>query len=478
MPEEDRIYLEEGIVLEGAEHKYRIVQELGHGAFGITYRVEQLDKTGYSTGVFMAMKELFIYSLNGRDGKNVIAGTHQGLFDNLKENVIERIKTFSFPRHENLVSIEEYFSENNTIYYVSKFYDAETLESILRTRGRLSEKETVSVSYTLCSALAHLHTAGLSHLDLKPSNIMITSGATPLLFDYCLLFPFKENIAGETDSELTIESPGYSPIERSTFYIEKGGATEIDVYGLGASMYSMLTGKIPPEASEILNNGFDELPFRDCHVSDKIIDLLKQMMHPMTNKRYSSLNELSEALVATQQSSEIVSEEITEQTSDSLFSENMDQEERFIEKKERRHLHVSIYVMTALLIMTAGLALYFFLLGKTEGVIEKEEGVIDTTAIISPENKDSINALSNTKPYDHITVEESKKDLPGNNKEGSLTEKSNIEPKATDENKHEVSSVPAQNQTGSHEPSMTPPTEKEEPASAPESPLPEIKVEE
>ena len=129
------------------------------------------------------------------------------------------------------------------------------------------------------------------HLDLKPSNIVMRRDGTPVLIDFGLSKQYDNNGEPESSTNVGSGTPGYAPIEQADYHDGKGFPVTMDVYALGATMFKMLTGQRPPEASSILNDGFPYGLLKKHGVSTNVITAVASAMNPVRGKRCASVKD-------------------------------------------------------------------------------------------------------------------------------------------------------------------------------------------
>ena len=294
------VELKQGSTLKGG--KYKIVKMLGQGTFGITYLAQtrismdgQLGKMDVNVNV--TIKEFFMADLNNRsaDGTNV-EKTSSTLVKNYLSKFRREAENLAKLHHPNIVKVLEVFDENNTTYYVMEYIDGETIDDLIKSKGHLSEREALDITRHVCAALSYMHEHKMLHLDLKPKNLMRNSEGKIFLIDFGLAKQYTEDGEPESSTSIGLGTPGYAPIEQANYKKDGSFPVTLDIYALGASLYKMLVGKTPPEASSVLNEGLPLSQLKSMGVSDGTIDIVKKAMAPMKKERYQFVQALSLAI--------------------------------------------------------------------------------------------------------------------------------------------------------------------------------------
>ncbi|MBD5385658.1 leucine-rich repeat protein [bacterium] len=265
--------------------KYRILRVLGQGGFGITYLAEH---TTLSKKV--AVKEFFPKDFCDRDETLAITSFSQNkseLLARLKARFIKEARNLSNLDNPGIVKIHDIFEENGTAYYVMDYIEGENLNDIVKREGALPEKRAVDYIRKIGMALSYLHSRKMTHFDIKPANIMIrSSDDMPILIDFGLSKQYDSN--GDATSTLMQGiSSGYSPIEMYNTDTLTAFAPQSDIYSLGATLYYLLTGRVPPTATDLLSKRSHLFP-----IANKRLDgAIKKAMEPVESNRPRSVDE-------------------------------------------------------------------------------------------------------------------------------------------------------------------------------------------
>ncbi|MDE6028153.1 MAG: serine/threonine protein kinase [Muribaculaceae bacterium] len=235
--------------------KYRIIRVLGQGGFGITYLAENT-----MLGKKVAIKEFFPKDFCGRDNtSHLTLGTQNNAdtVSKLKSRFIKEAQNIAKLDHPGIVHIHDIFEENNTAYYVMDYIEGENLNEIIKRNGALPEDKAVGYIVKVGEALEYIHSRNMTHFDVKPANIVIRrKDDEPILIDFGLSKQY--DVHGDATSTLMQGiSQGYSPIELYNYGAVSTFSPQTDVYSLGATLLYLVSGKVPPQPSTIIEEGLD-----------------------------------------------------------------------------------------------------------------------------------------------------------------------------------------------------------------------------
>lgn len=299
----NNLALPEGIILHGEAYDYKITSVLGQGSFGITYRakVEMRGALGtLDSNMYVAIKEFFMKEVNGRDNTSVTSGStsRDGLFEYYREKFEREARNLSTLQHKNIVRVLESFQANGTVYYAMEYISGQSLDSLIIKAPHHCLDAAAALGYTqqLGSALSFMHSKGMLHLDVKPANAMVKDDGTVVLIDFGLSKQYAANGEPESSTKVGAGTPGYAPLEQASYREGKGFPTMMDVYALGGTLYKMLTGQRPPEASEILNDGFPIGEMKQHGVPPQVAACVRKAMAPLKKDRYKTIDQLLNAL--------------------------------------------------------------------------------------------------------------------------------------------------------------------------------------
>jgi len=249
-----------GTVLNSGYNTYTIVKVLGQGGFGITYQATKIIKDGnIKVKINVAIKEHFVDRYCGRDSVTRSVVYSQPVADEVESSrrdflaEARRLRELS-DCHNNIVCVNEAFEANNTAYFVMEYLEGESLADCVKRRGPLSEAEVRSVMLPIINAVAFLHDRRITHLDIKPANIMLTHDEDGNFRSVLIDFGLSRHFDPVTDTPSTTIrpsgfTPGYAPVEQQLAFTKFLPAA--DVYSLGATMLFALTGRTPMAAEEL-----------------------------------------------------------------------------------------------------------------------------------------------------------------------------------------------------------------------------------
>ena len=207
--------------------RYRLERPLGHGGMATVYlaRDEELDRP-------VAVKLL----------AETLAG--EAAF---RTRFLREAKLAARLSHPNVVSVYDVGEAvDGRPYIVMEHVEGETLADLLAKRGRLPVAEAVGLALQACDGLAHAHAAGLVHRDVKPQNLLRRRDGTLKIADFGIAR------AAETTA---LTQPGTVLGTAAYLSPEQAAGEEVtsaaDIYGLGAVLYELLTGRPPYELGSL-----------------------------------------------------------------------------------------------------------------------------------------------------------------------------------------------------------------------------------
>jgi serine/threonine protein kinase len=279
-------YLSPGSSLQ--QGKYKIETLIGEGGFGITYR--GIDLVNSRT---VAIKENWPEKAS-RQGTTVV--WPHTVTPKIKDWQLKKVATeaqyLSQCQHPNIVRVYDYFEENSTAYVVMDFITGKPLSKILAEEGPLPVQQVKRYLLQLSEALTIVHGAKLLHRDIKPDNILIDGQDRAILIDFGAT---KEFIAGQTRQMSVTLTRGYAPLEQYSYKAKRWPAT--DIYALCASMYELLTGQLPPEATERIQSDSLTPPGQLIPGIDSVLDrVIVTGMKMRVEERWQTADELIKVL--------------------------------------------------------------------------------------------------------------------------------------------------------------------------------------
>ena len=290
--------LKRDTLLQGG--RYRIVESIGRGGFGVTYLAEQVMAKRK-----VCIKEFFpkdYYKREGNTGSLTLSSDGFGeTMNKFKTKFIKEAQTIAALDHPNIIHIHDVFEENGTAYYVMDYIEGESLSELVKRDGAMSERDAMAYIKQVAAALEHIHEQQIMHLDVKPGNIMVrTKGDHAILIDFGLSKHYDAESGEATSTTPVGVSHGYAPMEQ---YQDGGVSTfspETDIYSLGATLYYLVTGNVPPQATAVAEQG---LPHLD-DLSSNIREAIERSMsywrkdRPHTIKEFLVLLDNDEPIVA------------------------------------------------------------------------------------------------------------------------------------------------------------------------------------
>ena len=286
--------LQLGTVIHGTHNDYRIERVLGQGSFGITYvaNVRLKGRLGaIESTAMVAIKEFFLRDVSSRNGLRVFSVSDSALCSDYRRDFLREAQNLSRLDNDHIVKVLETIEENDTVYYVMEYLSGGNLDQHILSHGKLSCREALDIAIQIGEALKCMHAQHMLHLDLKPLNVMRGEDGHIVLIDFGLSKCFGADGQPESSTRIGQGTTGYAPIEQHSFKKADGFMPTLDIYALGATLFKMLTGSVPPEASVVLNEGLPVDELSSAGVPPAVIALVERAMQPLRRMRHQTVGE-------------------------------------------------------------------------------------------------------------------------------------------------------------------------------------------
>ena len=284
------------------DNMYEIKSQIGSGGGGIIYK-----------GYHLRMRIPVAIKLMKNEAR--------GIIDQRSEvDLLKQLKNDYIPQ------VLDFIIDGNDVYTVMEFVEGSNFKQLISSGRTFSEKDVLRYTKQLCTAVKYLHDHNppIIHSDIKPANIMLKPDDTICLIDFNISTVVSENGAYSVGGSKGFAAPEQFrkvidiPVDVDEFHEEtrflgmddetefiddslSGSSLKTknvskayvdirtDIYGIGSSMYYMLTGRVP------LTGKTD---FRGVKVSSKTQKIIKKCMNSDPAKRYANVRELENALTS------------------------------------------------------------------------------------------------------------------------------------------------------------------------------------
>jgi hypothetical protein len=263
---------------------YMIVLNIGQGGFGTVYFAKRL-----SDGKELALKTLTPIKK---------AVTHRDIAHFQREMTVNMAL-----KHPNLVSFEDQGQSGELLYFAMEYCSGGSLQDLVEKRSFLTQNEALPIMRQVLDGLSYAHENGFVHRDLKPGNILFADREhkTPKISDFGMAKNFQQaGLSGFTLAGEYCGSIDFMPKEQILNY--KNIKPVSDVFSIGATFYTILTGKgvydfksVNDPLKAILEDKI--IPLSDCVTLPKnIASVIEKALNPDPEMRYQTAAEMRSAL--------------------------------------------------------------------------------------------------------------------------------------------------------------------------------------
>ncbi|PCJ58838.1 MAG: hypothetical protein COA79_12280 [Planctomycetota bacterium] len=245
--------------------KYLIKENLGKGGMGVVYLADNVEN-----GQEVAVKVL-------RASRKDEPGVEHRF--NKEKNVLKQLHS------DHIIQYLDAGQFNGLNYIVMEYFGKFNLGEYISIHGVLTLPVSVNIILKVLKAMEQAHGSGIIHRDIKPENVLVDEELNVRITDFGLMKNLEASQTGLTTvTGVTLGTPSYMAPEQ--IKTAKNVTVQTDVYGIGATLFHMLTGRPPYEgvgAIEILmkvgeeplpklNSLVPDLPIWICDIVDKALE--------------------------------------------------------------------------------------------------------------------------------------------------------------------------------------------------------------
>ena len=255
------------------DNRYEILELIGRGGMANVYKAKchRLDR-------LVAVKIL-----------------HSDLAQNadFRRRFMDESRAVAQLSHPNIVSVYDVSRGGDTEYIVMELIDGITLKQYMEKRGQLNWREALHFITQIMKALAHAHSRGIIHRDIKPQNIMVLRDGSVKVADF--------GIACLANSANTLTQEALGSVHYMSPEQARGDRTDArsDIYSAGVVLYEMLTGRLPFEGDSAVSVAIQHLssvPLSPREINPEVPEALElicmKAMASELEKRYASADEM------------------------------------------------------------------------------------------------------------------------------------------------------------------------------------------
>ena len=285
----DPTVLSSGSVLQG---RYAVGRVIGKGGFGVTYLAYDIKhdekiavKEYYPYGIALRNPESTIVSVSTEEAADIFKSGAEKFYD-------EARLVAAFNGNPSIVSVYDFFYENDTVYYTMEYLEGQTLKDYVEKNGVITSEQAVYIAEKISSALMTAHSANILHRDVSPDNIMICSDGKVKLLDFGAA---RQVVANASQSLSVILKQGFAPLEQ---YQKKGRQGPwTDIYSLGATLYFALTKDIPDDPMTRFESD-DEYSSNKYSIVQPLWEIIRKATMLRIEDRYSNIFEFRSDLAS------------------------------------------------------------------------------------------------------------------------------------------------------------------------------------
>lgn len=292
------MYLKENTELQGG--KYRVLDLLDVESGTVTYIAEQPD-----SGLKVLVVEVFngwccyrsadgrtVSVLNDIEGNAEFVAYLCGLFKKMIKVIAALDKPYFMPFIET-------FAENGTVYACWKYPKGQLLHDYVRANGKMPEKDAVMYIKELAAALEKMHEKRMPHLNVNPRTVYIDKNGEVVLCGFTIPMCIVKSHASARDSDApcSVSYMRFAAVEANCSSDIRSLTPAADVFSLGAMLFFLVSGKMPPYVNDLIDNGTPFYNFAKADMpSRRLVHAIESAMRLRYKERPQSIAEFLQLL--------------------------------------------------------------------------------------------------------------------------------------------------------------------------------------
>ncbi len=262
------------------DERYKIIREVGKGAFGVVLLVEDM----------MVHEEIILKFLNA----------HMASDESVIKRFVSELRLTRKITHKNVIRIYDFITIGKSYAISMEFFESKSLSQEIRAGRAKNFERNVRLLIDICSGLSVAHKINVVHRDIKPANILVNDTDLVKIVDFGLAAAASQGDARLTKSGILVGTPTYMAPEQVR---GRKIDTRTDIYSLGIVMYEMFTGRPPFKEKDHMATLFKHVEGKPIMaqeknpaVSDELNRIIMRAIHVDAEKRYQTVDELQHDL--------------------------------------------------------------------------------------------------------------------------------------------------------------------------------------
>jgi len=259
-------------------NRYRMVKQIGKGAFGVVVLVEDM----------MVSDEIILKFLNA----------HMSSDENIIQRFIHELRYARKITHENIIRIYDFITFGRSYAISMEYFDSHSMAFEIKTNKNPNIKRMLNIFVDICKGVGYAHSRDVIHRDLKPANILINDQDEVKIVDFGLAAAASSADSRITRTGILVGTPTYmAPEQVRARAIDQ----RTDIYSLGVLMYEVFVGRAPYKGEDHLATLFQHVEGKavpahqaNPRISEALSRVIMKAMSVSPEARYQTTEELME----------------------------------------------------------------------------------------------------------------------------------------------------------------------------------------